>query len=100
MAKLIAAPPVERQCLESTAESSTKMASRRRLSNCGLAGEATSHFAFTALPSIAVGEKEEVEQIFGPGGAIEAFEVADPGYLSFEKLVLPVASNVAWAFRA
>ena len=74
---------------------------------------------------------EEVEQIFGPGGAIEAFEaakkagkcrfigftghhdphvhlamlkaydkfdtilmplnVADPGYLSFEKLVLPVA---------
>ena len=78
-----------------------------------------------------VGEKEEVEQIFGPGGAIEAFEaakkagkcrfigftghhdphvhlamlkdydkfdsilmpmnVADPGYLSFEKLVLPVA---------
>ena len=67
------------------------MASRRRLSNCGLAGEATSHFAFTALPSIAVGEKEEVEQIFGPGGAIEAFEVADPGYLSFEKLVLPVA---------
>ena len=79
----------------------------------------------------AVGEKEEVEQIFGPGGAIEAFEaakkagkcrfigftghhdphvhlamlkaydkfdsilmplhVADPGYLSFEKLVLPLA---------
>ena len=78
-----------------------------------------------------VSEKEEVEQIFGPGGAIEAFEaakkagkcrfigftghhdpyvhlemlkaydkfdsilmpfhVADPGYLSFEKLVLPVA---------
>ena len=79
----------------------------------------------------AVGEKEEVQQIFGPGGAIEAFEgakkagkcrfigftghhdpyvhlemlraydkydsilmplnAADPGYLSFEKLVLPVA---------
>ena len=79
----------------------------------------------------AVGEKEEVEQIFGPGGAIEAFEaakkagkcrfigftghhdpnvhlemlkgydkfdsilmplnIADPGYLSFEKLTLPVA---------
>ena len=78
-----------------------------------------------------VGEKEEVEQIFGPGGAIEAFEaakragkcrfigftghrdpnihldmlkgfdkfdsilmplnIADPGYLSFEKLTLPVA---------
>jgi predicted aldo/keto reductase-like oxidoreductase len=78
-----------------------------------------------------VGEKKEVEQIFGPGGAIEAFEaakkagkcrfigftghhdpyvhlamlnaydkfdsilmplhVADPGYLSFEKLVLPLA---------
>ena len=78
-----------------------------------------------------VSEKEEVDQIFGPGGAIEAFEaakkagkcrfigftghhdpyvhlemlkaydkfdsilmpfhVADPGYLSFEKLVLPVA---------
>jgi uncharacterized protein len=79
----------------------------------------------------AVGEKQEVEQIFGPGGAIEAFEAAkkagkcrfigftghhdpyvhlemlkaydkydsilmplnaaDPGYLSFEKLVLPDA---------
>lgn len=79
----------------------------------------------------AVGEKEEVEKIFGPGGAIEAFEaakkagkcrfigftghhdpyvhlemlkaydkydsilmplhVADPGYLSFEKLVLSTA---------
>ena len=79
----------------------------------------------------AVDEKQEVEQIFGPGGAIEAFEaakkagkcrfigftghhdpnvhlemlkgydkfdsilmplhVADPGYLSFEKLTLPVA---------
>lgn len=79
----------------------------------------------------AVGEKKEVEQIFGPGGAIEAFEaakkagkcrfigftghhdpyvhlamlkaydqfdsilmplnIADPGYLSFEKLTLPVA---------
>ena len=78
----------------------------------------------------AVGEKQEVEQIFGPGGAIEAFEaakkagkcrfigftghrdpyvhlamlkaydkfdsilmpmnIADPGYLSFEKLTLPV----------
>jgi predicted aldo/keto reductase-like oxidoreductase len=78
-----------------------------------------------------VNEKEEVDQIFAPGGAIEAFEaakkagkcrfigftghhdpyihlamlkaydrfdsilmplhVADPGYLSFEKLVLPVA---------
>ena len=78
-----------------------------------------------------VAEHEEVEQIFGPGGAIEAFEaakkagkcrfigftghhdphvhlamlkaydkfdsilmpmnVADPGYLSFEKLVLPMA---------
>ena len=78
-----------------------------------------------------VGEKEEVEQIFGPGGAIEAFEaakkagkcrfigftghrdpyihlqmlkaydkfdsilmplhIADPGYLSFEKLTLPLA---------
>ncbi|MGA2988376.1 MAG: aldo/keto reductase [Terriglobia bacterium] len=80
-----------------------------------------------------VGEQEEVDQIFGPGGAIEAFEaakkagkcrfigftghhdphvhlamlkaydqfdsilmpmnVADPGYLSFEKLVLPVADQ-------
>ncbi len=79
----------------------------------------------------AVGEMEEVDQIFGPGGAIEAFEAAkkagkcrfigftghrdphvhlemlrryeeydtilmplnaaDPSYLSFEKLVLPVA---------
>jgi len=79
----------------------------------------------------SVNEKEEVTQIFGPGGAIEAFEaakkagkcrfigftghhdpyvhlemlkaydkydtilmplhVADPSYLSFEKLVLPVA---------
>ncbi len=79
----------------------------------------------------AVGEKEEVARIFGPGGAMEAFEAAkkagkcrfigftghrdpyvhlemlqaydkydsilmplhaaDPGYLSFEKLVLPVA---------
>jgi uncharacterized protein len=78
-----------------------------------------------------VGEKREVEQIFAPGGAIEAFEaakragkcrfigftghhdpyvhlkmlnaydkfdsilmplnIADPGYLSFEKLTLPVA---------
>jgi predicted aldo/keto reductase-like oxidoreductase len=81
----------------------------------------------------AVDEKQEVEKIFGPGGAIEAFEaakkagkyrfigftghhdpyvhlemlktydkfdsilmpmhVADPGYLSFEKLVLPVAAE-------
>ncbi len=81
----------------------------------------------------AVGEMQEVEQIFGPGGAIEAFEAAkkagkcrfigftghhdphvhlamlkaydkfdsilmpmnaaDPGYLSFEKLVLPVAKE-------
>jgi len=79
----------------------------------------------------AVGEKAEVERIFGPGGAIEAFEaakkagkcrfigftghhdpyvhlamlknydkfdsilmplnIADPGYLSFEKLTLPLA---------
>jgi len=79
----------------------------------------------------AVGEMDEVKQIFGPGGAIEAFEAAkkagkcrflgftghkdphvhlamlkaydrydtilmplhaaDPSYLSFEKLVLPVA---------
>jgi aryl-alcohol dehydrogenase-like predicted oxidoreductase len=79
----------------------------------------------------AVGEKAEVERIFGPGGAIEAFEaakkagkcrfigftghhdpyvhlemlkgyeqfdsilmplnIADPGYLSFEKLTLPRA---------
>jgi len=79
----------------------------------------------------SVGEKEEVGRIFGPGGAIEAFEAAkkagkcrfigftghrdpyvhlemlkaydkydtilmplhaaDPSYLSFEKLVLPVA---------
>jgi aryl-alcohol dehydrogenase-like predicted oxidoreductase len=79
----------------------------------------------------SVSEKEEVARIFGPGGAIEAFEAAkkagkcrfigftghhdpyvhlemlkaydhydtilmplhaaDPGYLSFEKLVLPVA---------
>jgi predicted aldo/keto reductase-like oxidoreductase len=79
----------------------------------------------------AVSEKKEIEQIFDPGGAIEAFEaakkagkcrfigftghhdpyvhlemlkaydkfdsilmplnVADPSYLSFEKLVLPVA---------
>ena len=78
-----------------------------------------------------VGEMKEVEQIFGPGGSIEAFEQAkkqgkcrfigftghrdpkvhlemlkrydkydtilmplnpaDPGYLSFEKMVLPVA---------
>jgi predicted aldo/keto reductase-like oxidoreductase len=78
-----------------------------------------------------VGEMEEVDRIFGPGGAIEAFEaakkagkcrfigftghhdpyvhlemlkrydkydtilmplnIADPGYLSFEKLVLPEA---------
>ncbi len=81
----------------------------------------------------AVMEKTEVEQIFGPGGAMEAFEaakkagkcrfigftghhdpyvhlemlkaydkfdsilmplnIADPGYLSFEKLTLPVASE-------
>lgn len=81
----------------------------------------------------AVGEKHEVEQIFGPGGAIEAFEaakksgkcrfigftghhdpyvhlamlhaydkfdsilmplnVADPEYLSFQKLTLPVAAE-------
>ena len=79
----------------------------------------------------SINEKEEVAQIFGPGGAVEAFEaakkagkcrfigftghhdpyvhlemlkaydkydtilmplhVADPSYLSFEKLVLPVA---------
>ncbi len=81
----------------------------------------------------AVMEKAEVEQIFGPGGAMEAFEaakkagkcrfigftghhdpyvhlemlkaydkfdsilmplhIADPGYLSFEKLTLPVAGE-------
>ena len=81
----------------------------------------------------AVGEKAEVEQIFGPGGAMEAFEaakkagkcrfigftghhdpnvhlemlkayerfdsilmplnIADPGYLSFENLTLPVAGQ-------
>ena len=81
----------------------------------------------------AVGEMEEVDQIFAPGGAIEAFEAAkaagrcrfigftghrdphvhlamleryddydtilmplhpaDPSYLSFEKLVLPVANE-------
>ncbi len=81
----------------------------------------------------AVDEKQEVEKIFGPGGAIEAFEaakkagkcrfigftghhdpyvhlamlkaydqfdsilmpmnVADPSYLSFEKLTLPVAAG-------
>lgn len=86
-----------------------------------------------------VGEKKEVEQIFGPGGAIEAFEaakkagkcrfigftghhdpyvhlemlkaydkfdsilmplhVADPGYLSFEKLVLPVAVERGMAIQ-
>jgi aryl-alcohol dehydrogenase-like predicted oxidoreductase len=79
----------------------------------------------------SINEKEEVAQIFGPGGAVEAFEaakkagkcrfigftghhdpyvhlemlkaydkydtilmplhIADPSYLSFEKLVLPVA---------
>ena len=79
----------------------------------------------------SINEKEEVAQIFGPGGAVEAFEaakkagkcrfigftghhdpyvhlemlkaydkydtilmplhVADPSYLSFEKLVLPIA---------
>ncbi|HMD87125.1 MAG TPA: aldo/keto reductase [Terriglobia bacterium] len=87
----------------------------------------------------AVGEHEEVEQIFAPGGAIEAFEaakkagkcrfigftghhdphvhlamlkayekfdsilmpmnVADPGYLSFEKLVLPVAAARGMAIQ-
>jgi predicted aldo/keto reductase-like oxidoreductase len=87
----------------------------------------------------AVGEKEEVEQIFGPGGAIEAFEaakkagkcrfigftghhdpnvhlemlkaydkfdsilmplnIADPGYLSFEKLTLPVADERKMAIQ-
>jgi uncharacterized protein len=81
----------------------------------------------------AVSEKQEVEQIFGPGGAIEAFEAAkkagkcrfigftghhdpyvhlamlkayerfdsilmplnaaDPSYLSFERLTLPVAAG-------
>jgi predicted aldo/keto reductase-like oxidoreductase len=86
-----------------------------------------------------VGEKEEVEQIFGPGGAIEAFEaakkagkcrfigftghhdpnihlemlkrydkfdsilmplnIADPGYLSFEKLTLPVAVERGMAIQ-
>lgn len=88
----------------------------------------------------AVSEKKEVEQIFGPGGAIEAFEaakktgkcrfigftghhdpyvhlemlkaydkydsilmplnIADPGYLSFEKLVLPVAIERGMAIQA
>jgi predicted aldo/keto reductase-like oxidoreductase len=87
----------------------------------------------------AVGEKEEVQQIFGPGGAIEAFEaakkagkcrfigftghhdpnvhlemlkaydkfdsilmplnIADPGYLSFEKLTLPVAAQRQMAIQ-
>jgi len=87
----------------------------------------------------AVGEKQEVEQIFGPGGAIEAFEaakkagkcrfigftghhdphvhlemlkayekfdsilmplnIADPGYLSFEKLTLPVAVKRGMAIQ-
>ena len=87
----------------------------------------------------AVDEKQEVEQIFGPGGAIEAFEaakkagkcrfigftghrdpnvhlemlkaydkfdsilmplnIADPGYLSFEKLTLPVATRHKMAIQ-
>jgi len=87
----------------------------------------------------AVGEHEEVGQIFGPGGAIEAFEaakkagkcrfigftghhdphvhlamlkayekfdtilmpmnVADPGYLSFEKIVLPIAAERGMAIQ-
>ena len=87
----------------------------------------------------AVEEKAEVEQIFGPGGAIEAFEaakragkcrfigftghhdpyvhlemlkaydkfdsilmplnIADPGYLSFEKLTLPVAAERKMAIQ-
>lgn len=87
----------------------------------------------------AVGEKAEVEQIFGPRGAIEAFEaaeragkcrfigftghhdpyvhlemlkaydkfdsilmplnIADPGYLSFEKLTLPVAAERKMAIQ-
>jgi len=86
-----------------------------------------------------VAEPEEVKQIFGPGGAIEAFEaakkagkcrfigftghhdphvhlamlkaydrfdsilmpmnVADPGYLSFEKLVLPLAAERGMAIQ-
>jgi predicted aldo/keto reductase-like oxidoreductase len=86
-----------------------------------------------------VGEPHEVEKIFGPGGAIEAFEaakkagkcrfigftghrdphvhvamleaynkfdsilmpmnVADPGYLSFEKIVLPVATERGMAIQ-
>ena len=88
----------------------------------------------------AVSEKKEVEQIFAPGGAIEAFEgakkagkcrffgftghhdphvhlemlkayekydsilmplnAADPGYLSFEKLVLPVAVERGMGIQA
>src|ERR1035438_9125857 len=87
----------------------------------------------------AVDEKQEVEQIFGPGGAIEAFEAAkkagkcrfigftghhdpyvhlamlkaydqfdsilmpmhvgDPGYLSFEKLTLPVAAELGMGIQ-
>jgi uncharacterized protein len=87
-----------------------------------------------------VGSMEEVEQIFAPGGAIEAFEAAkkegkcrfigftghhdphvhlamlrkydkydtilmplnpaDPGYLSFEKLVLPVAVSRGMGIQA
>jgi uncharacterized protein len=87
-----------------------------------------------------VGSVEEVEQIFAPGGAIEAFEAAkkagkcrfigftghhdphvhlamlkkydqydtilmplnpaDPGYLSFEKLVLPVAVSRGMGIQA
>ncbi len=87
----------------------------------------------------AVDEKAEVERIFGPGGAIEAFEaakragkcrfigftghhdpyvhlemlkayekfdsilmplhIADPGYLSFEKLALPVAAERKMAIQ-
>jgi len=88
----------------------------------------------------AVGEMEEVQKIFGPGGAIEAFEAAkkagkcrfmgftghkdphvhlamlkaydkydtilmplnavDPHYLSFEKLVLPVAVERGMGIQA
>jgi predicted aldo/keto reductase-like oxidoreductase len=87
----------------------------------------------------AVGEKAEVEQIFAPGGAIEALEaakragkcryigftghrdpyvhqemlkaynkfdsilmplnIADPGYLSFEKLTLPMATERKMAIQ-
>ncbi len=124
-------PPFRKQVFLTTkANSRTREGAEAEL-NLSLKRLRTDHVDLWQIH--AVDEKQEVEQIFGPGGAIEAFEaakkagkcrfigftghhdpnvhlamlkaydkfdsilmpmhVADPGYLSFEKLTLPVAAE-------